>query len=106
MRKSVVFFHAVALLLVVLALGGASAQGLSTSELYPLRATVNRLERDLASTRHELTEFTPRYLTHQHRLNVELAAAPQVPGMVVHGPDVRLLLHQGEGDALLTSAPR
>jgi hypothetical protein len=82
------------------------AGAISASEVQQLKARLDRVDRDLASAKRELTELRRRYSQHTHRLNVDIAAAPEVPSMIIQGPDVRLLFYAGAGNPLITSRPR
>jgi len=82
------------------------ARVISASEVQQLKARLDRVDRDLARAKQELTELRRRDSQHTHRLNVDLAAAPAVPSMVVQGPEVRLLFYAGAGNPLITSRPR
>lgn len=82
------------------------AQAMSASEMQQLKVKVDRLDRALARTQRGLADLERKYSTHTHRLNVGVAAAPNVPSMAVQGPDVKLLFHAGGANPAVTSGPQ
>jgi hypothetical protein len=93
---------------VVLALDGSRlfAQSFSASQIYQLIAKVDRLERELATARRELTELGRRYTTHVHRLNVSTLKASELHPNTREMDKLELLVRETPGDAALTRGPK
>ena len=92
----------------VLAAGGNHlfAQSFSASQIHQLMAKVDRLERDLTTTRRELAELRRRYTNHVHTLNVSTLKASALGAARGEMHRLELLVREVPGGAPVTRAPK